>query len=148
MARSVSVPYNARTVVYSAIEIEDSWEWEDLIENLVDALRARYPSLRGASGWIGREDRVILQNDLARVTVSEYCGLVAVCLVPNEDNPLADAWVNRIDAGFRDTAGAALGNELICVGRFSNGEAIYQPRRGPVTKGELGLGYSSKEGWL
>ncbi|MCB5290528.1 hypothetical protein LG954_10520, partial [Bifidobacterium longum subsp. infantis] len=60
----------------------------------------------------------------------------------------ADAWAARIDAGFRDTAGAVLGNELICVGRFSNGEAIYQPRRGPVTKGELGLGYSSKEGWL
>ena len=148
MARSVSTPYNARTIVYGNPEIEDSWEFDDLIENLVDAIRARYPSLRAADRWLDREDRVILENGLAVVTISEYCGLVAVCLVPNEDNPLADRWADQIDAGFRDLVGPVLGTELICVGRFSNGEAIYQPRRGPVTKGDLKLGYSSKEGWL
>ena len=46
-----------------------------------------------------------------------------------------------------ECAARGFGQSLACVGRFSNGEAFFQPINGEQ-RGGMGLGFSSKEGWL
>lgn len=148
MARSVYVPSRAAEVVYAdASWMENSYDFDDAIDNAVEALQAKYPSLEKPSSnrWIGREGRVILENKLVSIVVSEYCGLVAISAVVEAGyGALAERFGNNINLS---SAARAFGNELVCRGRFSNGEAIFD-RRGGSNPGELGLGYSSKEGWL
>lgn len=148
MARSVYIPSEAAEVVYAdASWMEESYEFDDAVDIAIDALRARYPSLERPSRtrWIGREGRVILENKLVSIVVSEYCGLVAISAVVEAGyGALAERFGNNIDL---TPAANAFGAELVCRGRFSNGEAIFSRRTGN-NPGELGLGYSSKEGWI
>lgn len=146
MARSVYVPSRAAEVVYAdASWMECGYEFDDAIDSAREALKAKYPSLSDADRWIGREGRVILENKLVSIVVSEYCGLVAISAVVEDGyGALAERFGNNIDLA---PAAAAFGDELVCRGRFSNGEAIFDRKAGK-NPGELGLGYSSKEGWI
>ena len=148
MARSVYVPSRAVEVVYAdASWMEDSFDWDCAIDNAVYELKAKYPSLDkpARDRWIGNEGRVILENKLVSIVVSEYCGLVAISAVVEDGyGALAERFGNNIDLS---PAAAAFGDELVCRGRFSNGEAIFDRKAGN-NPGELGLGYSSKEGWI
>ena len=148
MARSVYIPSQAAEVVYAdASWMEDSYEFDDAIDNAIEALCAKYPSLQRPTRnrWIGNEGRVILENKLVSIVVSEYCGLVAISAVIEEGyGALAERFGNNINLS---PAADAFGAELVCRGRFSNGEAIFD-RRGGNNPSELGLGYSSKEGWI
>lgn len=109
--------------------------WECDMENLAASLRAAFPSLRECDRWLGRgrsEDHAILENRHAAVSVSEYCGLVAVCLVPEprseyESSPMiAHHWCKQIEARFRKIVADTFGLELVHVGTFSNGEAVFR----------------------
>ena len=148
MARSVYIPSEAAEVVYAdASWMEFDYDFSDAIDNAVEALRARYPSLERPSRdrWIGREGRVILENKLVSIVVSEYCGLVAISAVVEAGyGALAERFGNNIDLS---PAANAFGDELVQRARFSNGEALFD-RKGGANKGEMGLGYSSKEGWI
>lgn len=148
MARSVYIPSEAAEVVYAdASWMEESYEFDDAIECAIAALQDKYPSLEQPSRtrWIGNEGRVILENKLVSIVVSEYCGLVAISAVVEAGyGALAERFGNNINL---TPAANAFGAELVCRGRFSNGEAIFD-RRGGNNPGELGLGYSSKEGWI
>lgn len=148
MARSVYVPSRAAEVVYAdASWMEASFDWDDAVDNAVYALKAKYPSFEkpARNRWIGNEGRVILENKLVSIVVSEYCGLVAISAVVEYGyGALAERFANKIDLS---PAADAFGAELVCRGRFSNGEAIFDRKAGN-NPGELGLGYSSKEGWL
>lgn len=125
--------------------MEESYDYDDAIDNARAALKAKYPSFSDADRWIGREGRVILENKLVSIVVSEYCGLVAVSAVVEAGyGALAERFGNNIDLS---PAANAFGAELVCRGRFSNGEAIFDRKAGN-NPGELGLGYSSKEGWI
>jgi len=141
MGRSVSTPSGATVTVFTTVEIDstvdefiarENWDWA--VESLTDNLQQQYPSLYDCDKWLGREDHAILANDLAYVTVSEYCGLVAVCLVPRDDDynysdrteGLSEQWCRRVEAGFRKCVAGAFGPELQMVGRASNGEAFFQ----------------------
>jgi hypothetical protein len=146
MARSVYVPSRAAEVVYAdASWMEGSYEFDDAIDNAREALKTKYPSLSDADRWIGNEGRVILENKLVSIVVSEYCGLVAVSAVVEAGyGALAERFGNKIDLS---PAAGAFGDELVYRARFSNGEAIFDRKAG-ANKGEMGLGYSSKEGWI
>ena len=148
MARSVYIPSRAAEVAYAdASWMEDSFEFDDAVDCAIDALCAKYPSLEKPSRdrWIGNEGRVILENKLVSIVVSEYCGLVAISAVVEAGyGALAERFGNNIDL---TPAANAFGAELVCRGRFSNGEAIFDRKTGS-NPGELGLGYSSKEGWI
>lgn len=123
MARSVSIPRNALNVAYAdASEIEDSDDFAYYLSELQYAAKQRYPSLRPCSVWLDREDRAVLENDQAYITVSEYCGLVAVCAVPKGESAKAAAWCEKAD--LNDLAGQ-FGPVLISKGRFSNGEQVF-----------------------
>lgn len=144
MSRSVFVPWGAVNVAYAAFECSDCpEEFSDSLVNAEYALREKYPSLEAARGWIGNEGRVFLENSFARIVVAEYCGLVSISAVPT-GNPLAPAWCAKLDL---DCAAECFGPVLRKLGSASNGEAFFKPADG-VERGELGLGFTSKEGWL
>ena len=136
MGRSVSTPSGAVAIAYrdvSYMEDGDTWEWENFQEHIIDDLKNAFPSLSEADGWIGREDHIILENGHCQVTISEYCGLAAISLVPethdcyySEDiakQNLADHWCHQVSDKFVE-----LLSELNKVGTFSNGEAIFERR--------------------
>lgn len=134
MGRSVSTPSGAVAVFYTEDDWIDESEYRDFLDDLLLDLRriltAAYPSLDEASGWLGRENYIILENRHAEVTVSEYCGLVAVALVPKSDHrndhpEIAEAWCHQVAAGFKRTLGRAYPG-LKRVATASNGESAYQ----------------------
>lgn len=125
MARSVSTPTGAVQVAYADASDIYSEDWDDTVSDLRWAARNRYPSLRNCDEWIGREDRAILANDLAFITVSEYGSLVAICAVPKNESKKATAWCEKVDL---NCLACYFGPVLVSQGRFSNGEQVF--RRG------------------
>lgn len=138
MGRSVSYPSGA-IVAFRTLEIEDedNWEWkyECLVEEIVETARSNFPSLEPCDGWRGREDRILLRNSFADCGISTYCGLVAIWLVERDDGGYRDAdayhprsgrarrWLSQAVSRFE-----AIFGELRMIGRFSNGEAIFERR--------------------
>lgn len=127
MGRSVSVPSGAALVAYAGFECEegDDFAFSDSVDNFVYELKAAFPSVDADSGWAGREDKIIASNRLAKFCVSEYCGCVALSVVP-EDNPLAEKWVASIAAKFNKAVGNAWGDRYVKVAVASNGEAFFR----------------------
>ncbi len=147
MARSVSIPCGALDVAFASFmgdEEDATFEFSDRIADMQSALKARYPSLETCGRWIGREDYACLQNGFCSIGVSEYNGLVAVWIIPNIDNPFALRWCDKVDL---KPAAECFGPRLNRLGTFSNGEAYFAPADGQQ-RGSMGLGFTSKEGWL
>jgi hypothetical protein len=138
MGRSVSYPTGA-IVAFTVLEPEDEesldFEYEWLEGDLIELAAKAFPSLKACNGWRGREDRILLRNAYADFGLSTYCGLVAVWIVERDDNGYwecdwrtprsarAKHWLASIEARFD-----ALFGDYDCLGRMSNGEAIYQRR--------------------
>lgn len=78
--------------------------------------------------WAGKEDHVILSGELSEISVSEYAGVVAVCLAPlDPDNDSHRAACHRAAPYFYAILQAAFGaTALRKVGTFSNGESVYE----------------------
>lgn len=123
MARSVSIPYGALAVSYADASELDQYDFDDAVSNLRWSLQKRYPSLRPCNEWIGREDRAVLENPYCHITVSEYCGLVAVCAVPKYGNKASRDWCDKVKL---DDAAGYFGPLLVSQGRFSNGEQVFR----------------------
>jgi hypothetical protein len=148
MSRSVSVPSGALGVAFASFicdsEEDASSEFSDYIAEMQIGLKVQYPSLEPCSRWIGREDRACLQNRFCSIGVSEYNGLVAVWIIPDDESSLAASWCSKVEL---QSAAACFGPRLNRLGTFSNGEAFFQPADGQQF-GAMGLGFTSKEGWL
>lgn len=160
MGRSVSVPLNAVGVFYKAwtqghedeetgepIADDDFDYWESEWDYLVhddfvgNVLTDLFPSVEPADYWIGTEDHVVAENQLAAFGVSEYCGLAAFWVVvkdnSNWDLPswtgLAAAWIDKAWPKVEAMYPSRLG----LMGRFSNGGAVYKRVTGSdATTGE------------
>jgi hypothetical protein len=155
MGRSVSYANNSVQVEYATFECEDSeWagdEFQDCISYLQDVASKHYPSLTPCDEWVDREDQAVLENRHCYIGVSEYCGLVSVWVQPKGEDRYSDPsglalhWCGQIN--LRPLA-ACFGTALISRGRFSNGEQIFSAANPAQTQGDLGLGFTSKEGWL
>lgn len=156
MGRSVSVASNSVHVEYAAFECEDEYDSADdfqwHLDDFAEAVCKAFPSASACDEWLGREDHAVAENSFAYFGVSEYCGLVSLWVTPKDDDyatstGLRDHWIDSIGAKFTKVARNCFSQPLTCVGRFSNGEAIFNAVNAP-NKGELGLGFSSKEGWI
>lgn len=141
MGRSVSYPHNATVVTYKHIEVSDDYDaeqgqeaFDSMLEDLQEYAPTLWPSLRTCDKWLDREDHAVLENDLAYIGISEYCGIVALWIVPKTDEyensgyaesaskaQLCDHWVDQIKNKFVETFGT-----LHKVATFSNGEAVYR----------------------
>jgi hypothetical protein len=136
MGRSVSYPTGS-TVAFRLLDDEDDddpdWAYECLVDDITAAAKAAFPSLEPFQGWRGREDRILLRNAYADLGVSTYCGLAAIWLAERDDNGYWQAdfrqprtarakhWLAQVTPRFEQLFG-----ELRMIGRFSNGEAIYE----------------------
>lgn len=122
MGRSVSIPSGAQVVAFAHLDNEE-WDWDDWSswkEEMRSEIRSIAPSMRNAEGWVGNEDQILASNALANFGFSEYCGLVSIWLLPENDG-LAKHWCNQIEAKFM-----AEFSELKLIGRASNGEAFFE----------------------
>lgn len=136
MGRSVSYPSSA-IVTFRTLEVddEDDWEWEYecLVKEVIETARSTFPSLEPCNGWRGREDRILLRNAFADCGISTYCGLIAIWLAERDDSRYWEAdvyhprsgraqrWLSQVSGRFETIFG-----ELQMIGRFSNGEAIFE----------------------
>jgi len=146
MGRSVSTHRHAVATVYLSPEFEDH---DDAFRDFLDDLRSNvlpevFPSLCECDRWMDREDHVIMENGRCEVSVSEYCGLVAICLAPLDPyNNLDTAWCERAANNFEKKINKMFGKSALhSVGRGSNGEQFFQ------VAGEPGSCVTSKEGRL
>jgi hypothetical protein len=134
---------------------DSRWEFESMLEDFQRQMLEAFPSLRSCDEWLDREDHAIAENRYCYVGVSEYCGLVAMWMCKKDadwrDAPgfegLRDRWLGQVQQRFRKAANGCFGQALYKQGTFPNGEAFFQPMNGQQ-QGSMGLGYSSKEGWL
>ena len=132
MARSVGTHNEAVVTVFTVYDGQDWYEFEEFLDGLRDVISHRYPSFYVKDDWADREGRIILRNNYADVVVYEYCGLVSINLVPRNSPhhyksnlALGRWWCNQVAANFEKL----LHKSYECyglVGRFSNGEAIYE----------------------
>ena len=128
MGRSVSVPYRAEAVAYTAIDPDNVEDFQDeVIEPLVYSLKKAFPSLYPDDEWLDREDHVILRNRLGLFGISEYCGLLAVWIVPaDEESNLSAPWCARAEAKLGAVVADVFGSRLAKVATASNGEAFFE----------------------
>ena len=131
MSRSVSKRRYAIQTVFLHLEPteEDDAQffWEDFVEDIKQQIVEKFPKFTPCDRWMDREDHIVLESRFAEVSVSEYNGIVAVCLAPQEpDSGMAIAWCQRakfeehLQASFKHCA-------LIGMGTFSNGEQAFRP---------------------
>jgi len=125
MGRSIEVPRDAISVSYRWIDEGDEFAYDDLVEDVQAVLMDRFNSLELDNRWLPypcRETRAVLENGLIRVCVSEYCGLVAISVIPRDDAPRGMAERDGLLVGryIEDKFG-----ELRKQGTFSNGESFY-----------------------
>jgi hypothetical protein len=155
MGRSVSYHRYAVCKVYlqdpaglHADDVDD-WlaqeYWRDFIADLQSLIKSRYPSMSECDRWADREEHIILENSRGEVSVSEYCGLVCICLAPRDpDNPLDQGWCDRSATAFeRFLENHYRHCALLSRGHASNGEQFFAPLQRP----DDGL-VTSKEGVL
>ena len=122
MGRSVMTHRNAIATVYLGSDWNDSEDWDDDVQYYFDTIHTYFKSFRQTTRWEGNEMLVIAQNEHVFVTVSEYCGLVAICLVPHEGRTLAEPWCRRVASSFE----RLFSSRLKLIGRASNGECFYE----------------------
>jgi hypothetical protein len=134
MSRSVNYLNGALSVAYVETSDfcgcdEDCWYFfKESADDVAARLQERWPSFEAADRWDNRETRIVAENGLAVVGVSEYCGLTSVSIAVSErcERPeLARAWIRRMASEFEKMFGT-----LRKLGTFSNGESVYERKVG------------------
>ena len=119
---------------------EYSNDWYDFKFDLIHQLKAKLKSLEKVEGrWDNRKTIIILENGLAELGLSLYCGCasLSVRVIPETDyetqgefakrEALGNYWIkknwdkmlNGLDVGYK---------MLNRIGGFSNGESVYEVR--------------------
>ncbi len=131
MGRSVMTASHAVASVFFSGEYGEEYEWQDEIDYVRSVIRERFPTFEDCDYWpdrgfYGGEVHAILDNGHSYVTISNYCGLVAVCLVPKmHTSNLAEPWCRRISNNWCERLNKAF-NGLRKLGTFSNGECVFE----------------------
>lgn len=145
MGRSVSRPTGATSTVFLQHGTDEAWQWNDLMDCIKEVLMRKFPSLREENSWLGREDHVVLGNCHCAITISDYCGVAAVCCTPRAEayrdpTPLAQNWCDVIDKSFVAVLHKAYPKMALWGGgHMSNGCQVYTPvgrPEGVVTSNE------------
>jgi hypothetical protein len=137
MGRSVNYLDNAEIVLYFPFESDDEFlsqmEWDDTISNLQYEIKAKLPSYYIVKDkWGNKETRIILENNLCSIGISEYCGLVSLSVAPkdNQYNVWHEQFALRHARQIEKTLQKCLDNlslnRLKKIGTFSNGEAVFE----------------------
>lgn len=142
MGRSVNYHSDAYKILYTHLEMSDThedeegnevksdyddyqFEWECFEDNIIYGLQEVAPSLEPPYKkiWHDHEVRMILENNLCSVWLSEYCGLVSLSFVAQDYKvPLAEHWLDQMFPKFEKKINPTL-RKLFTM---SNGEAIFE----------------------
>jgi hypothetical protein len=136
MGRSVSYPAGS-FVAFRGLDQDEGdeidWGYECLVDEVIETAKSAFPSFERFDGWRGREERILLRNAFADCGISTYCGLAAIWLTRRDDAHFWEAdyfhpraarashWIAKVSPRFERLFG-----QLRLVGRFSNGEAIFE----------------------
>jgi len=144
MGRSVNYLDNSEVVLYFPFEGNEENEngeydefflhmnWDDMINNLQCAIKRKLPSYYETDKWGNRETRIILENNLCSIGISEYCGLCSLSVAPKNNE--YDAWHESFALNHAGQIKGTL-EKVLCdlglknlrkVGTFSNGEAVFE----------------------
>ena len=149
MGRSVSTHRNAIATqyifpVFDEDEISLYDVWDDFLDDVRQILNGEagvdsgmminghaftgFDGYKEDDRWAGREDHVILSGELSEISVSEYAGVVAICLAPlDPDNDSHRSACHRAAPYFYALLQSAFGSAALKkVGTFSNGESVYE----------------------
>lgn len=146
MGRSVSYLNNAEYVIYFTNEYvsncNDSWAWEDFIDNLKFEIKNKLKSYYNCEKWDNRETSIFLENNLCEIGISEYCELYSLSIrvkfddyadykeqaqIENFGKHHAEQIRNTLEKCLVES-GAELLNR---IGTFSNGTGVFE------TKGKI-----------
>lgn len=127
-----------------AFGCDHSDEYREYLQWISDTAREIFPSMsdvdaREVSRW--SENYVIAENSHSEISVSEYCGMVAISLAPRSDladhywedtlaRTLGETWRKRVSQRFLEQFG-----EYQKLGTMSNGESVFAPQDGGMTHG-------------
>lgn len=131
MGRSVDYLSYAQHVAYFELpgHVQDTWDWEELIEDIQQLIQQRMPSMVPEDKlWDGRETRVLATNRIARIGISEYCGLCSLSVGVRPDVDLVELgehWSDQVSHHI-DAIAEAVGQRLVRQGIMSNGVGVYQ----------------------
>ena len=127
MGRSVDYLNNAHKVFYTSFDGEEQYEWEDFFDNIQYGLKSKFPSLENCNKWDGRETKIFLENNLAEIGISEYCGLVSISIRAKEGKEsIGENWIDKISSNFEKTIRENCGETYRKIGSFSNGEGVFE----------------------
>ena len=140
MGRSVSYPTGS-VVAFRSLDLDEGddfdWGYECLVDEVIETAKSTFPSFERFR-WVGcgREERILLRNAFADCGISTYCGLAAIWLTRRDDAHFWEAdyfhpravrarhWIAQVSPRFERLFG-----QLRLVGRFSNGEAIFERQK-------------------
>lgn len=139
MGRSVSYINNAEYVLYFTFDNDenmDDFRWDDFKDNLKYEIKAKCKSFYECRKWDNNETLIFLENELAEIALSEYCGLYSLSIKAKDDDfnwsdnktkeGLAKNFVHQIRSRLENAlknCGVKILNRL---GTFSNGEAVFE----------------------
>ena len=108
-----------------------SMDWDDMQQNIISALSAKYKSLCEVKKWVPypyRETAIILENDHVSISISGYCGCGAICIFTRDDSDypeLAEHWKAQNAANI-DLIVSEYVTILRRLGTFSNGCGVFE----------------------
>lgn len=101
-------------------------DWRDTQEWFVEQCQDMWPSLWETSRYPHDEVHTVLENNLIEISVSEYCGLTALCIAPRNDiedslSGLAIHVAEQMEAKFDKAF-----NTYYRVATFNDGTSMYE----------------------
>ena len=135
MGRSVETPSSARVVCYRDLsdDLAQFADWDDFKEWVATTVSEMWPSIRHHTEreWMSNETEIIAYNDFVKVTISEYCGVCCIALVPVDfdecvgyewsNRNLAQRWIKQVSDNFYNAF-----KQIEREGVMSNGCAVYR----------------------
>lgn len=147
MGRSVNYLNNAEYVLYFPTpesngedgeydEFIAQLNWDDMLYELKATIKKRLKSYYDSDKWDGRETKVILENNLCIIGLSEYCGLCSLSIAVKEvdtgwgEKVYHEQFAKRHAHQVRETLEKIISDigltRLNKLGSMSNGEGVYE----------------------
>ena len=131
------VEYIGDNVVYfDAVNFQEDYEWGNLIDQLQDDLVTQYPSMCRTDRFAAfyDESRIIVENNLVSMSISEYCGCGAVSVFVCQEldyripEALAEHWLDQCWSGIKKRIENHFSAVLNKIGTMSNGVSAYKKK--------------------
>ena len=115
-------------------------DWQDLIINLQTELHHKYPSMEAnlKDKWVGypyNENRIVIENYLVQVSITENCAFGAVSVFVHRDlyytipENLAEHWLEQCWPEIKKIVSRIVPNKLNKLGTMNNGVSFYEKAR-------------------